>query len=125
MELSDPATAWRLVTALAFAAVALLALEVFWPGMAFGVFGSLCALGATGVAIRFLGIDIGSLFLLGFTTLVSLGFVVLLAYFPGSSFSQRWLRRPGRQISPGEAADREEKPGEGEETSGDRENWKK
>ncbi|HWL52963.1 MAG TPA: hypothetical protein VNQ90_11045 [Chthoniobacteraceae bacterium] len=125
MDLSDPATAWRLVSALALAGVALLALEIFWSGMAFGVFGGLCALGSTGLAAYFLGIDIGSLFLLGFTTLVSVGFLVLLAYFPNLPLSRGWLQRTARQMELEEAAEREKEAGEGEEMTGGRGESKK
>lgn len=120
MDLHDPATAWRLINALTLASVALLALEIFLPGMAFAVFGAMCALGTVGLATYSLGIDVGSLFLLGFTTLVSVGFLVILTYFPKTPLALAWLQRGARQIALEEAAERA-KAAEDEEKEGDEE----
>ncbi len=106
MDLSDPAAAQRLVIALCAVGTLLLALEVGLPGNGLAPIGALAFLGGVGLAFYAISVEIGSLLLLGGTTLLSLGFLLVLTYLPKSPLSSRWLLRSARDIAREEAAAR-------------------
>ncbi len=87
----DPEAALRLVISLSAAALLLFALEVFLPSSGFAIFGGLSAMGAIAIAFRFVSIDVAALLVLVHTTCVSVGFLVVLAWFPRLPLAVRFL----------------------------------
>ncbi len=87
----DPEAALRLAVALSIAAALLFALEVFLPASGFSIFGGLSAIGAIGISFRFVGIDVAALLFLIHTTCVSVGFLIVLAWFPRLPLAVRFL----------------------------------
>jgi len=67
--------------------------EVFFPRVGYAVFGALAWVGAVVVAVLGCGIDLAALLLLAGTTLVSLGFLVVLAWFPNAPMAVQFQRR--------------------------------
>jgi hypothetical protein len=90
---TDAAEAARLAYLLFGAGVLLLIMEVFFANKIFLLFGGFCVLGASALAFARVGLEVGSLILLGGTTLISLGFLVVLAYFPNAPISKAFLSR--------------------------------
>jgi membrane protein implicated in regulation of membrane protease activity len=85
----NPAEAIRLTWALSLAGLALLALEIWFPGGAMAIFGTLSLLGAIGVSGYVLGFHIGAVLLSGAMTVVSIGFLLMLVYFPDAPLAKR------------------------------------
>jgi len=106
----DAATAFRLVEALSIAGLLLLGMEVFLPGNGFKIFGGLALTGAVGVAYYGCGIDTGSVLLLILSTVISLGFLTLLALFPKAPLARRVLRRAAEKAAKEEESSPERQP---------------
>ncbi len=89
----EAAASARLAFSLFGAGGVLLALEIFFANRVFLIFGGLCIFVSAALAFAKIGIEVGSLLLLGGTTLVSLGFLITLAFFPNSPLARRYLPR--------------------------------
>ncbi len=87
----------RLASVLFGAGVLLLALEIFFVTRVFALVGALTLLGAAALAFWKVSIEMGSLLFLGGATLVSLGFLVMLAFFPNAPLARQFLAR-GRDV---------------------------
>ena len=92
-----------LLLALSVAGLLLLALEIVFPGAAMAPIGALALCGAVGVGVHHSGLDLGAILLLAFTTVISLGLLGVLAFFPQAPLSRRWLTRIGHRAAREEA----------------------
>lgn len=95
----DVARAAQLAINLSVAGALLLALEVYINNKIFGIFGIFSLVAAAGLAFKGYGAVVGMLFLLGAVTLLSLGFLIILAYFPKTGFAQSYLKRVQRRVA--------------------------
>ncbi len=95
----DSVAGYKLVKALSAAGFFLLALELFFPGMAMATIGAMALFGATAIAYYACGIDVGSVLLLIISTVWSLGFLIALVCFPKSPLSRRFLRRAAEKAA--------------------------
>jgi len=93
----DHAEAIRLTWALSVSGLLLLAMEVWLPGGAMLIIGSMALLAAVGISGYGLGFHIGAVLLSGLMTLVSIGFLVVLVYLPKSPLAHRVLRRAAQK----------------------------
>ena len=87
------AEAARLAYVLFGAGVLLLIMEIFFANKIFMLFGGLSVLGSAAVAFARVSLEVGCLILLGGSTLISLGFLVVLAYFPNAPLARAFLSR--------------------------------
>ncbi len=110
---AEIAQAARLAINLSVAGSLLLILEVFFNNRIFGVFGATSLAGALFMAFKGYGVVIAMLFGLAYVTLISLGFLIAIAYFPNLPFSQAYLKRTRARL------DREEAEAQAAETDGE------
>jgi len=89
----EPAEAARLAYLLFGAGSLLLLMEVFFANRIFLVFGGLSVLASAFIAFTRVSLEVGALILLGGSTLISLGFLVVIAYFPNAPLARAFLSR--------------------------------
>lgn len=112
---AEIAEATRLAVNLSVAGALLLALEVFFFNRIFAVFGACSLAGALFMAFKGYGLVVGMLFALGYVTVITLGFLIAIAYFPKLPFSQAYLKRTRARLAREEAEAEESAQKEAEE----------
>jgi len=104
----DAATATRLAFSLSGAGVFLLGLEIFFANRVFALFGVIAFLGGIAVSFKGGGLEVGFLLLLALSTVISLGFLVTLAFFPKTPLARQFLQRTAARAAAESASESEE-----------------
>ena len=112
----DSEAACRLALSLSGAGLFLLVLEVWMANYACGSIGAMAILGAIGLAVFKGTIDVAAVILLGATTAISLGVLLMLAYFPNAPLAKilfrHYAERARREAEAGREEDDDLRDGE-------------